>query len=210
MTRFNWSGLGVAAVVAATASLLTCHIADGGRQFSPVHNWLSEFVLSNNPYVEFPMRAAFVFIGLAAFSVAMLSRDRLIIVLFLVSAVGLVLMMPNDTDPNDGRHYDFHWPLTPGNVHQICLTVAIGATIIGMALATFWREKASASRYMFEAALLAVLILATVIQFIVVLQGYRNFAPVQYGGFTERVIVLATFGWVISYCSRAKSPLARE
>lgn len=210
MRRLNWSGLGVAAVLAATASLLICHIADGGRQFSSLHNWLSEFVLSNNPYVEFPMRAAFVFIGLAAFSVAMLTRDRLITFLFVVSAVGLVLMMHNDTDPNDGRHYDFRWPLTPGNVHQICLTVAIGATIIGMALATFWREKASSSRTNSEAALFAVLILATVTQFIVVFLGYRNFAPVQYGGLTERVIVLTTFGWVISYCTRAKSPSARE
>lgn len=200
-----WRRVGTGSAIAALALLGLEHLVNAAAShLDPVHHWLSEYVLSPSPAARYMMFAAFILLGCAAASVAALSQHLAPKALFAVSSASLVAMAFFNTDPNDGKDYPFRWPLSAGNVHQLLLYAAIGATIAGMALQTIWLADPARRRRLLELSLLAVTIAATAIQVGLVARSLPG--KTYYGGVTERIVVVAMLGWVLSYCARASNP----
>lgn len=196
--------MGLFSIGACALLLVFAHFGTESKEFSPLHNWLSEFVLSQSPAVQLSMRISFVLFSLAALSVALLNKRRVVMLLFGVASAALMFMTFTDTDPNDGKKYALSWPLTQGNVHQICLYIAMGGAILGMARVTWARTPPKASAPAIETVAIVTTLLATAVQSFLVYLGDRNRSPVVFGGLTERIIVFAVFIWVASFCSRSR------
>ena len=196
---------------ATIALLLPLHFMEHGRDLNPVDHWLSEYVLSRSAFSQALMHLAFMTLGLAALSVAMsvlhtrpakgpnwIQRaDTFAKSLFFISAVGLAGMTFFDTDANvEPIVKSMH-----GNVHQILLDVAIGATLLGIVWVLSTRTQPR-TRVRYESGFVGAAISATLVQACLVLPAELGHRASQFGGITERIIVIATLGWVWSFHSR--------
>jgi len=196
--RERWSWIGITSAIATLVLLFAEHFLDHGRDLNPVDHWMSEYVLSGSPLAVWIMRLAFVALALSALSIAMVSRTRTIKALFLLSAAGLAAMTLLDTYPNDGVQRP-KWPLTPGNAHQLLLYLAIGATLVGMAV------HARRSQWpRIDRVLLLLAVCATAVQTYLVAVSQAHGQMTHFGGVTERVIVAATLVWVAKTTIRAR------
>jgi hypothetical protein len=195
--EINWSKVGIGAAAVASLALLIEHVIPHAIDLNPVHHWLSEYVLSGSVAARIIMRVAFFALAICAFSVAMLARPRISKSLFTLSSLGLAAMPFLDTDPNDGRSYHFSWPLTAGNLHQLSLYVAIGATLFGIGLSVYRQHR----RKRGELLLLGVAVLATIVQAILIATSHAAGEMTRFGGITERIIVGAMLAWVVLFAT---------
>jgi len=192
----SWRRIGKAAALLAFLLLLTEHFLPHGIDLNPRDHWLSEYVLSGSTLARWLMRAAFLALAATAFSVGMTLPSRVPRGLFWIASLGLASMTFFDSDPNDGRSYRIFWPPTAGNLHQIALYLAIGATLAGMVFC--WRLRGSRRSIIVQRSSLIVAACATVIQTILVAISQAHHAMTSYGGITERIVVLAMVIWVIA------------
>lgn len=198
-----WRKVGIGASVVVLLSLTAEYSINLGKPgFDATDHWLSEYVLSDSTLVVLLMKASFFGLGLAALTVGKLSREWFSKMLFFFGATGLAAMAFFDTDPNDGRIYPMHFPPTPGNMHQVLLMVAMGATLLGISLRVFWFQSKQTRRSKYEAFLFGAALCSTVIQTFLSQIADTNHTMTRFGGITERIIVIATLTWVISFCSR--------
>jgi hypothetical protein len=199
-TPTAWARSAIAAACVAFAFLCVEHVLPHGPNLiPPEHHWLSEYVLSSAPGAASIMRIAFVALATTAWLVSRLQTRGLGRAVFVLGSLGLGAMTFFDTDPIDGKRYGFQWPLTHGNMHQLLLYVAMGAVLAGIAL-TARHDSGSGKRRHFEMFLLGLAVLATVVQ--TVLVTISRDTMTYFGGLTERVIVVATLAWVVSFSLR--------
>lgn len=211
-----WRKIGIAGAVLAFAILLLEHFISHGKDLNPVDYWISEYVLSNSPTARILMHAGFVLLALSAFAVAVdfrvertsrhINWIRLEKICFFTAALGLLLMTFCNTDPNDGRGYAIVWPPTIGNWHQIFLYAGMGGALSGMALWVCWVDTSSDRRSRFEAALLGAAICSTIVQMFLVASSDATKTMTRFGGVTERIVLVCSLAWVISYCARREAP----
>jgi hypothetical protein len=105
-----------------------------------------------------------------------------------------------DTYPNDSFPHPWRWPLTYGNIHQLLLYGAIGATLCGIGLRIFVLDRTRAANKI-GALLFWLAVIATLVQAALVI---AQPTATRFGGITERIIVVATLLWVIGFCASDK------
>jgi hypothetical protein len=200
---FPWQRVGVVAALLVLLCLIVEYIFNLGRAgFDATNHWLSEYVLSDSLWVVWFMKACFIGLGVAGYASGKRSREWHVRALFQLGAICLAAMAFLDTDPNDGRVYPMRFPPTHGNMHQLLLFVAMGATLIAIALRVFLYDPPKARRGKLEAVLFGAALSATSVQFFLSSIADANHVMTRFGGITERIIVVTIMAWVISFCLR--------
>ena len=188
----GWRKCALAGAIAVFVILVIEHLLPHGMDLNARDHWLSEYVLSHSITARWLMRFAFLALGVTAISVSMTFRERAPRALFQIASLALAAMSILDTDPNDGRPFRMSWPPTHGNLHQVALYIAIGATLAGMAFALGRLRPSSGQGF-----LLIVAIGATMIQALLVTISQVQGGMTHFGGVTERIVVGAMLLWVL-------------
>jgi hypothetical protein len=181
-----------AAPLATLAILLVEHFLPHGKDLNPVHHWLSEYVLSDSPLGVALMHAAFVGLAATAVAVMTLPVSRGNRALFGIGGAALFGMTFFDTEPNGIPITHMTWPPTPSQVHKLLLYVALATVLLGMALHSHDQTKPKRSPML---ALFGIAAVATAVQTYLIAVSKSQEQPTQFGGITERVVVLATLAW---------------